>query len=88
MPKLFVLNSSAGRAYAKVVAAENGRMVFVSPLEPLDPNTSYTLTIDRDRMALTVCTSDVTFKTAQGPDDKHRSPDQPEWVPDGNASAR
>ena len=40
-----VLSSSEGRTYAKVVATENGRLVFVSPLEPLEPNTSYTLTI-------------------------------------------
>lgn len=32
-----VLNSSTDRAYAKVVVAENGRMAFVSPLEPLVP---------------------------------------------------
>ena len=82
-----VLNSSAGRAYAKVVATENGRMVFVSPFEPLAANTSYTLTIDRaSDGANNVVPATVTFTTAQGPEDKQPDqPNQPDWVPDANA---
>ncbi len=52
-----VLNGPEGRSYVKVVATENGRMVFVSPLEPLAPNASYTLTIDQagDGVNRTTC---------------------------------
>ncbi len=83
-----VLNSSEGRTYAKVVATENGRLVFVSPLEPLEPNTSYTLTIDQAADGVNrVVPATVTFTTAQGPQDKEAdpSPNQPDWVPDQDA---
>ena len=78
-----VLNSSAGRSYAKVVATENGRQVFVSPLEPLEPNTSYTLTLNGANDGVNeVVPASITFTTAQDSQDKQ--PDQsnqPDWVP-------
>ncbi|HEU4506847.1 MAG TPA: RHS repeat-associated core domain-containing protein [Pyrinomonadaceae bacterium] len=77
-----VLNSAAGRAYARVVVAESGRMVFVSPLEPLEPNTTYSLTIADEVNALTPAT--VTFKTADSADRPNDPTDQPEWIPDQN----
>ena len=82
-----VLNSPEGRAYVKVVATENGRLVFVSPFEPLEPNTSYTLTIDRasDGVSSVIPTT-ITFTTAQAPKDKEpEQPNQPDWIPDENA---
>ncbi|HKR21391.1 MAG TPA: DUF6531 domain-containing protein, partial [Pyrinomonadaceae bacterium] len=80
------LNSSEGRAYAKVVAAENGRMIFVSPFEPLTANTTYTLTIDRASDGVNnVVPATVTFTTAKGEDKETGAPDEPDWVPDGNA---
>ena len=82
-----VLNSSEGRSYAKVVAAENGRLAFVSPLEPLEPNTTYTLTIDQASDGVnSVVPATVTFTTAQGPQDKQSdASNQPDWIPDQNA---
>ena len=78
-----VLNSSTDRAYAKVVVAENGRMVFVSPLEPLEPNTTYTLTLGDEANVLTPAT--INFTTADSADRQNDHTDQPEWVPDQNA---
>ena len=82
-----VLNSSAGRSYARVVTAENGRLVFVSPLEPLESNTSYTLTIDQaSDGSNSIIPATITFTTAQDSQDKQ--PDQshqPDWIPDENA---
>ena len=82
-----LLNSSAGRSYAKVVATENGRQVFVSPLEPLEPNTSYTLTINGANDGVNeVVPASITFTTAQDSQDKQ--PDQsnqPDWVPGADA---
>ncbi|HEX6047588.1 MAG TPA: kelch repeat-containing protein, partial [Pyrinomonadaceae bacterium] len=81
-----VLNSSEGRAYAKVVAAENGRMVFVSPFEPLAANTTYTLNIDgASDGANNVVPAAITFTTAQNPDDKEPNADQPDWIPGADA---
>jgi len=81
------LNSSEGRTFAKVVATENGRLVFVTPFEPLAPNTSYTLTINRANDGVSdVVPASITFTTAEGPQDKQ--PDQsnqPDWIPDANA---
>ena len=80
------LNSSEGRAYAKVVAAENGRMVFVSPFEPLTANTTYTVTIDRAGDGVNnVVPATVTFTTAKGEDRETGAPDEPDWIPDENA---
>lgn len=86
-PETIVLNSSEGRTFAKVVATENGRLVFVSPLEPLEPNTTYTLTINQASDGVnSVVPATVTFTTAEGPEDKQSgAPDLPDWVPDQNA---
>src|SRR6185369_4962643 len=72
---------------ANDVAAENGRLAFVSPLEPLEPNTTYTLTIDQASDGLnSVVPATVTFTTAQGPQDKQPdTSNQPDWIPDQNA---
>lgn len=82
-----VLNSSAGRSYARVVTAENGRLAFVSPLELLESNTSYTLTIDQASDGINnVIPATITFTTAQDSQDKQ--PDQshqPDWIPNGDA---
>jgi RHS repeat-associated protein len=81
-----VLNGPEGRSYVKVVATENGRMVFVSPLEPLAPNASYTLTIDQAGDGVNrIVPATITFTTAQGQDDKQTDPrNQPDWIPDEN----
>jgi RHS repeat-associated protein len=86
-PETVVLNSLEGRTFAKLVAAESGRLVFVSPLEPLEPNTTYTLTIDQASDGVnSVVPATVTFTTAEGPQDKQPdTPDQPDWIPDHNA---
>ncbi|HZN06928.1 MAG TPA: RHS repeat-associated core domain-containing protein [Pyrinomonadaceae bacterium] len=80
-----VLNNSEGRAYAKVVAAENGRMVFVTPFEPLTANTTYTLTVDRANDGTNnVVPATVTFTTAAQENKDTNPPDQPDWIPDAN----
>jgi len=66
-PETVVLNSSEGHSYAKVVASENGRLVFVSPLEPLEPNTSYTLTFNRASDGVNVVVpASISFTTQVG----------------------
>ncbi|HEX5107372.1 MAG TPA: kelch repeat-containing protein [Vicinamibacterales bacterium] len=45
------LEGPAGRVAVRVVPAEAGRLVFVTPQEPLDPRTSYRLSVDGVRDA-------------------------------------
>ncbi len=64
----------------QVVQAENGRLAFVKPIEPLSPATAYTLSVegatDTSGRALQFLT--VTFTTARVlPGDGHGSHDQP-----------
>lgn len=80
----FVLSGPDGAVYAKVVAAENGRLVFLTPSELLKPGVTYTVSITgpTDGANAAVPTA-VSFTTQGKPDEAERRPGgEPDWVPD------
>ncbi|WP_082578422.1 DUF6531 domain-containing protein, partial [Lysobacter sp. Root690] len=61
-----VLFGPGGRAVAKVVPAEGGRLAFVTPQQALFPDSPYTLLIDgvRGRNGQPLATTAIDFRTA------------------------
>ncbi|MBT2745867.1 MULTISPECIES: RHS repeat-associated core domain-containing protein [unclassified Lysobacter] len=61
-----VLFGPGGRASVRVVPAEAGRLLFVTPLQALFPDSAYTLLIDgvRGRNGQSLATTAIDFKTA------------------------
>jgi YD repeat-containing protein len=68
-PTTVVLRGSDGTVSARVVAAEGGRLLFVTPDRPLEPGSRYELSIDgaQDVTGAVVAEHRVTFTTAGEP---------------------
>jgi RHS repeat-associated protein len=68
-PTTVVLRGSDGTVSARVVAAEGGRLLFVTPDRPLEPGSRYELSIDgaQDVTGAVVAEQRVTFTTAGEP---------------------
>jgi RHS repeat-associated protein len=75
-----------GAVAARVVAAEDGRLAFVTPSVPLRPATAYSVTVDgvKDREGAAASTTTLNFTTAA--DGEKQSPathptDDEQWMP-------
>src|SRR5690242_14376938 len=76
------LSGPDGIVAIQIVVAEQGRLLFVRPFDPLAPGTAYQLVIDgvRDHAGLPLEPSRLTFTTI---DAKPTEPSDTEsWVPD------
>ena len=79
------LAGADGPVAARIVVTEDGRLVFVWPVDRLRENSTYTLTIGGavDRRGVPVLPAAIPFTTAGRPDNGTGS-DGEDWVPDGN----
>ena len=77
------LSGPNGLVSTRVIAAEEGRLVFVWPAAPLAAGADYTLAVsgvvDEDGTAIVPLAS--TFTTVQ-PSDRNNVADPEEWIPD------
>ena len=71
-----VLNGPHGAVQTKIVPAEGGMLAFISPLEPLHPGTTYTLTINgsTDVGNMAIAPASVTFTTEAAPPASNNQP--------------
>jgi RHS repeat-associated protein len=78
-----VLSGPNGVVTTRVVAAEDGRLVFVWPAAPLVAGGAYTLSVSgmADRASTVIVPVALRFTTAQ-PSEKNNVADPEEWVPD------
>src|SRR5689334_3741176 len=78
-----VLTGPEGTVKTRVVPAENGKLAFVTPLEPLLPGVSYTLSVSGivDAGNQTITPASVSFTTKGEPDNRNNL-DSDDWVPD------
>src|SRR5215213_9945189 len=76
------LNGPQGAVTARVVAAEQGRLAFVTPLLPLSEATTYTVTVSGAGDG--VAAASISFTTVGKSRPDRRAPDDEAWVPDGN----
>jgi RHS repeat-associated protein len=76
------LNSSEGTVTAKIVAAENGKLAFITPRDPLLAGTSYTVSLanaNDGRTTLTPAT--ISFTTAGEKKTEPQSEGDADWTP-------
>ena len=78
------LSGPDGDVTARMVVAEQGRLVFLWPEEPLRDGTTYALSVSGvvGANGAPVVPALVTFTTAAQPADTGASPDPETWVPD------
>ncbi|HZL95606.1 MAG TPA: kelch repeat-containing protein, partial [Vicinamibacterales bacterium] len=78
------LTSPAGDVLAHVVPAEGGRLVFLRPTAPLEPDTDYTLTMQGviDTRGTPVVVPTITFRTAPASEVPSSPVDEGMWGPD------
>jgi RHS repeat-associated protein len=76
------LTGPRGIVASKIVPAENGRLAFISPIEKLLPDTTYTLSVgdSRDAANHQLPSTVLTFTTAGEPAPGHY--DDEDWIPD------
>ena len=78
-PGTVTLNGPNGGVAAKIVAAENGRLAFVTPLTSLAPGTTYTISLSgASDKANAVTPALLTFTTAGKSEDLNTDED---WIP-------
>jgi len=78
-----VLTGPEGTVKTRVVPAENGKLAFVTPLEPLLPGVSYTLSVSGiiDAGNQTITPASLSFTTKGEPENRD-SLDSDDWIPD------
>ena len=82
------LTSSEATVLAKVVGAESGRLVFLTPLESLLPGTAYTVSLSNASDSTTTLTpATVSFTTAGEKKTEFQPTGDADWVP-GNDNFR
>ena len=83
--KTVVLAGPEGVVAARVVAAEDGRLAFVTPAAPLRPETAYGVTVDgvKDRAGAAASATTLNFTTAAEREKPAppRPADDEQWVP-------
>jgi YD repeat-containing protein len=84
-PETLTLIGPDGPVLVRVIAAEQGRLAFVWPAEPLAEDTRYTLTVSGaiDLSGLPLAPASLTFTTTTRPADA--VVDEEEWIPDANS---
>ena len=77
-----VLTGPAGTVKTRVVPAENGKLAFVTPAEPLLPGLSYTINISgvMDAGNQIITPASVSFTTKGEPENDDA--DSADWIPD------
>lgn len=82
-PATLTLNGPRGSVATRIVPAESGRLAFVTPLLPLEPGTTYTVSFaGASEQTGIVVPSLFSFTTAGG-ESGNRYGDE-DWVPDAN----
>lgn len=79
-----VLSDPQGPVASHVVVAEDGRLLFVWPLNPLLPGTTYRVSVSgvTDGSGLHVATAPLTFTTARAEATTTDATDPEPWAPD------
>lgn len=79
-----VLNGPEGTVRTKVVPAENGKLAFVTPIDPLFPDINYTINvagvIDAGNQIITPAS--LSFTTKGDPENERNNASGEDWVPD------
>lgn len=72
---------------AKIVSAENGRLVFITPLESLRKGTSYKVSVTNSADgSVSITPSSVSFTTVSDKDWENRIGNETDWVPSAENS--
>jgi len=84
-PETFKLIGPDGPVLIRVIVAEQGRLAFVWPAEPLAEDTQYTLSVSGpiDLTGVPLAPASLTFTTTTRPTDAVI--DEEEWIPDANS---
>ena len=84
-PDMVKLAGPDGVVLTRIIPAEQGRLAFVWPAEPLADDSTYTLTISGaiDLAGLSLPPSSVSFTTSSRPLDS--TVDTEEWIPDADS---
>jgi len=79
-----VLTGPAGTVKTEVVPAERGKLAFVTPVEPLLPGVTYTISVSGivDAGNQIITPASVSFTTKAEPENDNRGVDGDDWIPD------